>query len=310
VVLKRLAIRNYELRGNPRTKFSKPATIWDAPKGSIAFCSKGRVQNPTGLVRESKASVILVDKTVDLGDLAIEDRAVVVIENAQQLFVQILKKCFPQEVKKAGIHPNSIVDKDAEVHPSVYVGTNCVIGKCRIGADSIIHANVMINDGVSIGRNVIVYPYCLIGYAGFGHVKNSKGELENFPHYGSVIIDDNVEIFPFTNIDRGALGDTRIGRGTKIDHFCHIGHNVVIGNRSIITACTVIAGSAKVGDDVVIAPNCTIRDHICIGNKSFVGMGAVVTRDVPENIVVAGNPAKPFPGPLRRFLRYLFRSRH
>jgi len=293
-VLKALGTRNYEIRGNPQTKFSKPATIGDGQKGSIAFCSSKKIPNAIEVIKKSKASVILVDRTIRIAGLAAKGKAIVAVENPQLTYMRILKKCFPQEVKKREIHPSSIVHKEAKIHPSVYIGPNCIIGECRIGANSIIHANVAIDDGVSIGKHVTIYPYCLIGYTGFGHIRNENGEWENFPHYGGVIIEDNVEVFPFTNIDRGALGDTRIGRGTKIDHFCHIGHNVSIGTNSMIAACTVVAGSARIGDDVYVAPNCTIRDYLHIGDKSFIGMGAVVTRDVPRGIVVVGNPARPF----------------
>jgi len=294
-ILKELKIENYEIKGNLQMEFSKPSTIWESEKGSITFCSKKSVQHPIEVINESQASVILVDKDIDLKDLVLKHKAVVLLENPQDILIKILRKCFPLEVKRGGTHPSAIVDEKADIHPSVYIGPNCIIGKCKIEANSIIHANVIINDCVTIGKNVIIYPSCLIGYDGFGHIKTEDNVLVNFPQYGGVIIEDNVEIFPLTNVDRGTLGTTIIGSGTKVDHYCHIGHNVIIGKNCVITACTVIAGSTKVGDCVWIGINSAIREYTVIGDKAFIGMGSVVTKDVPDNTVVAGNPARPFP---------------
>ncbi|MBI5000811.1 MAG: UDP-3-O-(3-hydroxymyristoyl)glucosamine N-acyltransferase [Euryarchaeota archaeon] len=240
-----------------------------------------RIQNSTKIVNNSKASVILVNKKTGVKSPNATKKAFVVVENPQLAFLRILKRCFPREVKRGGIHPTSVVSDGADIHPSVYIGPNCSIGKCKIKANTIIHSNVLINDNVTIGRNVIVYPYCLIGYEGLGHIENEKGMLENFPHYGGVVLGDYVEVFPFTNIDRGTLGNTRVGRCTKIDHYCHIGHNVTIGKNCIITAGTIIAGSAKIGDGVWISPNSSIRDYVVVGNNAFIGLGAVVMKNVP-----------------------------
>ena len=241
-----------------------------------------------------KASVIIGKIGMNVNGLKLGKRAVVLVGNPRKTYLAILAKCFPITRPKPGIHPSAVVDEQAKIHPTAHIDPRCVIGKCSIGARSIVHGNVNINDGVRIGRNVIIYPGCAIGYDGFGHFENEKGELENFPQYGGVVIEDDVEIFALTNIDRGTLDDTIIGAGTKIDHHCHIGHNVVIGKRCVITACTVIAGSATIGDHAYIGINSSIRDWIAVGKNAFVGMGSVVTKDVPDNAVVLGNPARPY----------------
>lgn len=148
------------------------------------------------------------------------------------------------------------------------------------------------NEICKIGKNVIIHPNVLLGGDGFGYERDEHDELIKFPSIGGIIIEDDVEIFPFTNIDRGTLDNTIIGKGTKIDHYCHIGHNVRIGKRCVITAGVIIAGSVTVGDDVFIGINSSIRDGIKIGKHAMVGMGSVVTKDVGDNWTVYGVPAK------------------
>lgn len=292
-ILKNLNVKRYKLIGDQGIKFSKPATIWDGKKGSISFIARERDKDALKLIRKSKSSVILLSKDIRPRIEKIKGKALVLVNNPKEIYIKILKVCFPVESLRSGVDSSAVIHPNASIHPTVHVGHGCIIGKCKIGANSIIHANVMINDGVSIGKNVLIYPSCLIGYEGFGHIANEKGILENFPNYGGVVIEDNVEIFPFTNVDRGTIDDTIIRAGTKIDHFCHVGHNVVIGRNCIITAFTVIAGSAKVGDGAWIGIHSAIRDGISIGKKAMIGMGAVVTKDVPDNAIVVGNPAKP-----------------
>lgn len=131
-----------------------------------------------------------------------------------------------------------------------------------------------------------------IGNEGFGFEKDDNHQWTRFPHFGKVIIHNNVYIGANTCIDRGTLGDTVIGTGTKIDNLVHIAHNVVIGCNCLIIAQSMIGGSATIGDNVYIAPGCVIRDHINIGNNSFIGMGSLVTKDIPEGQVWMGSPAK------------------
>jgi len=168
------------------------------------------------------------------------------------------------------------------------------VGKCEIGEGTVIHGHVHIyNSNVKIGKNVIIHAGTVIGVDGFGYERNESSKLEYFPSIGGVIIEDDVEIHSNVNVDRGTLGDTLIGRGTKIDKFCHIGHNVVIGKHCVITAHCMLGGSAQIGDYAWIAPCVCIREGgIKIGSHAFVGMAAVVTKDVPDGTMVVGAPAR------------------
>jgi len=160
-----------------------------------------------------------------------------------------------------------------------------------IGAGSVIHSGVHMYDGVRIGRNVMIHSGCVIGSDGFGFERNEAGKWVKFPHIGGVVIEDDVEICALTHVARGALWDTVIGQGTKIDAQCHIGHNVIIGQDCVICAQAMV-GCSSVGHGVWIAPGAILRNKIHIGNGALVGMGSVVTRDVPDKMTVMGVPAR------------------
>ena len=140
------------------------------------------------------------------------------------------------------------------------------------------------------GENVIIGASTIIGGEGFGYAKDGDKWLR-LPHIKKVIIGDDVEIGSNCCIDRGCLTDTIIGNGVKIDNLCHIAHGVKIGDNTIITAGTIIAGSVTIGKNVWIAPNSTIKNGITIGDNAFIGIGSNVIRDVQEGTTVYGNPA-------------------
>ena len=158
-----------------------------------------------------------------------------------------------------------------------------------------IHPTATINwSAVSIGQRVRIGAGARIGFDGFGYEKNEDGVWEHFPHRGRVNIGDDVDIGRNTCIDRGTLGDTEIGDGTKIDNLVHVAHNVKIGRNCMIIALTCIGGGVVIGDDSYVGIGSSIRDQIKIGEGAFIGMGAVVVKDVEENATVVGNPARKF----------------
>jgi UDP-3-O-[3-hydroxymyristoyl] glucosamine N-acyltransferase len=155
-----------------------------------------------------------------------------------------------------------------------------------------VHTTVHIPDWVKLGKNITIHENCTIGTEGFGFEKDDDGKWFHIPHSGGVLIGDDVEIFAGTNVDRGTINDTIIGKGTKIDHHCHIGHNVQIGENCIITAKTVIAGSTKVGSNVWIGPHSTLLDHLVIGDNVYIGAHTNVIESIADNSKVVGNPGK------------------
>ncbi len=159
--------------------------------------------------------------------------------------------------------------------------------------------NNVILDKTIIGNNVVINPGTVIGSEGFGYQRREDKKLEKFPHFGGVIIEDDVEIGSNTSIDRGTLKNTIIRKGSKIDNLVHIAHNVEIGEYCLIIANSMIGGSAKIKKYSWVAPSASILNGIEIGENSTIGMGAVVVKSVPNNQTWAGVPARP----LEEFIR-------
>lgn len=250
-------------------------------------------REPKKYLDNSKASIIIVPKKLQsYSDSFPPKKTIILTDNPMLLFSRIARDLFVK-IPEPGIHNSAYIHPEAIIGQNVHIGAFCYIGKCSIGANTIILNNVTIEDEVSIGENVHIKNGARIGQTGFGFVKNEKGEWEKFPQIGNVIIQDNVEIGANTCIDRGALSSTTIGYGTKIDNLVEIAHNVQIGKNCIITGNVSIAGSCIIGDDVWIGPSVTINNGLKIGSNSFISMGSVIIKNVPPNSDVIGNPAEP-----------------
>ena len=175
----------------------------------------------------------------------------------------------------------------------VAIGHHCYIGKeVVLGDNVIIKNNVVIECPAQIGNNTIIWSGVVIGTDGYGYFKKEDGINYKVPHFGGVIIGKNCEIGANTCIDRGTLADTVIGDNVKIDNLCHIAHNVNIEDNVMITASVVLAGSSTVKEKVYIAPGAIILNQLTVDKNAFVTVGAVAMKNVHENTVVFGNPAR------------------
>lgn len=259
----------------------------------VTFCSKAGADG-LDVIRATKAGVVLCEKSVAADERARGSRTLVIVRAPRESFARLVRALFG-EPRPRGIHPTAVVDPEARISESTYIGPFTYVGKCEIGEGTVIWGHVHIYDAnVSIGRNVTIHSGSIIGTDGFGYVRNANERLELFPSIGGVIIDDDVDIHAQVNVDRGTLGNTIIGTGSKIDKFCHIGHNAVVGKHCVITAHSMLGGGAQIGDYSWIAPCGCIRDGgIRIGKRSVIGMAAVVTKDVPDGATVMGMPARP-----------------
>lgn len=212
--------------------------------------------------------------------------------NSKELFFSIVAQFFYKEERELGIRKSSVVET-AQIGKNVSIGHNCYIGeKVTIHDNVVIKNNVVLEGEVTIGANTIVCSGVIIGSDGYGYFKNEKGESIKVPHLGGVQIGKNVEIGANTCIDRGTLGDTIIEDNVKIDNLCHIAHNVHIQKNVNVIALSMIAGSVILRENSYIAPAAAIMNQLTIGENSIVGLGAVVVKNVKENEVVAGVPAK------------------
>ncbi len=187
----------------------------------------------------------------------------------------------------------AVIDEGAEIADGVEIGAGCYVGKgVRIGAGSRLFANATVHDRCVLGERVILHSGVVIGADGFGY-EFENGRHRKVRQLGTVQIDDDVEIGAGSMVDRGRIGRTRIGAGTKIDNLVQIGHNAVIGKHCILVSGVAIAGSVVVGDYVVMAAGAGIAGHVNVGSKSTLGGRAGVTKDVPEGTSVLGFPALP-----------------
>lgn len=218
---------------------------------------------------------------------------VIMVDNPKFELANIINrfKIVDHSLSSQRIHPTAIISPYAEIDPSVTIGPYCIINKCTICEGSVIESRVTIYDHVYIGKNVHIHSSCEIGEDDFGPLIHDDGSLTMFPQVGSLIIEDDVEVFPFVAIGKGALGPTIVKSGCKIDHCCQIGHNTMIGPNTIVTANCVVAGSTVIGSDCWVGINSAVREHITIGNHVTIGMGSVVTKSFGDSLTIAGNPA-------------------
>jgi UDP-3-O-[3-hydroxymyristoyl] glucosamine N-acyltransferase len=223
-----------------------------------------------------------------------------------------------------GIHSSAIVSDSARLGPNVRVSAHAIVGeRVRIGDESKIGAGCVIGEGVeigsycrldpnvtiyagtTIGSRVVVQAGAVLGSEGFGYVRDAEtGRYEQFPQVGRLVIEDDVEIGANSTVDRGALDETRIRRGTKIDNLVHVGHNVQIGQDVVIAAQTGLSGSAVIEDQVIIGGQVGIADHVRIEQGAIMGaQSGIPTKKVirGKGVVFWGTPARP----IREYLKEL-----
>jgi len=210
--------------------------------------------------------------------------------------------------ERVTIGPCAVIDEDAVIGAGSRIDAGVVVGKgVRIGVDCHIYPRVVIYPGTTLGDRVVVHAGVVLGSDGFGYVRDSTtGAYTQFPQQGTLVIEDDVEIGANTTIDRGALDETRIRRGTKIDNLVHIGHNCDIGEDVILVALTGISGSSSVGRGAVIAGQVGIGDHahvgegVILGGQAGVLSGKTVTNEgLKPGTVLWGTPARPLKQVLR-----------
>ena len=288
-IVELVASENPILKGNRSIVVEKFDSVIKASEISVSFIGQER-KDKVDLVQKTRAGCLILDKPFleQLTDLNPET-LYIGVESPRECFALLMSDLIPSS--KAVIHPTASVHSKAKLGKNTSIGANCVIGECVIAENTVIHPNVTIMDNVWIGSEVVIWPGVVIGGDGFGYLKTKRGVV-NFPHIGGVIIEDSVHIGANTCIDRGALDNTIIKKGAKIDNLVHIAHNVIIGQESYVIANSMIGGSTQIGNRTWIAPNSAVRDGLEIGDDVIVGMGAVVVKNVSDNLIVLGNPAR------------------
>jgi len=277
------------------------ASVDGASQGDLTFAEK-----PSYLAEaeRSQASAILVTNSVESSS-----KVLIRVKDPRVAIAKILPLFFPLEEFPAGIHASAVVD--GEVHPTAHVGPHCVVAggvqigegsvlmggnhigrDSRIGRDVHLHPNVVLYPKSQIGDRVEIHAGTTIGSDGYGYVFDDGRHLK-IQQVGYVVIEDDVEIGANTAIDRGALGATRIGQGTKIDNLVHVAHNVVMGKHCLIMGQVGFAGSTHLSDHVIIASQSGIAGHLKIGAQAMIGAKSGVMRDIEAGATMLGSPAAP-----------------
>jgi UDP-3-O-[3-hydroxymyristoyl] glucosamine N-acyltransferase len=292
--------QEFQVIGSPdHTNFSRILPISDAEDTALVFLDKSD-DGAVAAVEATRSRLVLVRRAwaeSRAAHLAKTGKTFFLVGQPRLVAGLLLGLLHPEEDPvSTGVHATAIVSGNARIHPHASVGPYCVLGACVIGEGSRIGPFVRIGDNVDIGRRVIVREHAFVGSPGFGIVRNeADGTLLRIPHVGGVILEDDVEVFPFANVDRGTLTETRIRRGAKIDHYVHVAHNVVVGEYAIVTASSVLCGSSKIGARTWIGVGTLVKEGVTVGDDATTGLGAVVIRDVAPDTVVAGVPARVLP---------------
>lgn len=282
----------YRLKGDKGVFISACSSIANLKPESISWV-KNKEKFDESLIAALTNIVIVLPEEINISEeMDLKSKALIICENPKAVFFSILKYFFSKNQYPEIIQPSSVVDTES-IGKNVYIGHHCYIGEdVSIGNNVVIENNVSIEGVVSIGHNTRIHSGVVIGSDGFGYYTDSLGLNAKVPHFGGVTIGENVEIGANTCIDRGTLDNTIIGNNVKIDNLCHIAHNVEIEDNCMVIALSMLGGSAKLGKNSYIAPGAMIKNQLTIGQNSLVGMGAVATKDVEDNKVVAGVPAK------------------
>jgi UDP-3-O-[3-hydroxymyristoyl] glucosamine N-acyltransferase len=296
------------LIGDGSIHIERVADIGSAGAGEIAYLEDEKFF-PAG--RSSQASCLIVPEefVASLQDRIVEREfgpALIEVSKPKLAFALVAGLLHPQKRREPFVHPSAVIAETADVDLTVFIGPHVSIGEgtrieagtrveagvvigdhVRVGRDSVLHPGVTLYDNITIGDRVILHAGVVIGADGFGYVRDGEemGSYHKFPQRGTVIIEDDVELGAHTCVDRAALGQTRIGRGTKIDNLVHVGHNCDIGERVVIAAQTGISGSVTIEDDVVIGGQVGFGDHIRVLSGAVIGSKAGV---LPGKIVRPG----------------------
>jgi UDP-3-O-[3-hydroxymyristoyl] glucosamine N-acyltransferase len=284
-------------------EITEVASIEDAGPGSVVFAVD---KEAMAQALASKAGAILANTSMEDAEFPLDPR-VLWVGDARYAFATVGQRLRGRGFQ-AGIHPSAVVGEGVRIGHGTRVGPGVVLEDGVVmGSDCNLMARVVVHAGTVLGDRVVVQAGAVLGSTGFGYARSREtGEYLLFPQQGRLVVEDDVEIGANTTIDRGALGETRIGRGTKIDNLVHIGHNCVIGKNVVIAAQTGISGSSVVEDGAILGGQVGIGEHATVGAGVILGGGAGVLSGKKmrgPGEVFWGRPARP----LKEYLRDLAR---
>jgi UDP-3-O-[3-hydroxymyristoyl] glucosamine N-acyltransferase len=282
-------------------EISGVAPIESAVAGTITF-----IANPkyAPAARKTQASAIIVDESVAAGE-----KPLLRTRNPHFAYARAAELFFHPPQYAPGIHPTAVIDPSARIganasigpyvviEQDVTIGENCTLlahvviyRGVTIGDNFFAHAHVCVREFCQIGNNVLLHNGVVIGTDGFGFAKDDQGNWYKVPQSGKVIIEDDVEIQANSCIDRGSMGETRIGRNTKIDNLTQVGHNCIVRENSLLCAQVGLAGSTEIGRNVILAGQVGVAGHCKIGDGAVITAQSGIPNDVPAASVISGFP--------------------
>jgi UDP-3-O-[3-hydroxymyristoyl] glucosamine N-acyltransferase len=293
-----------QIEGEARLEVSGAAGLDEATLGQITFLANPRY---TPRVKTTRASAIYLGEGVEAGR---NDIVVLRAKDPYLAYTRALRIFHPEPSFESFIHPSAVIDPTAKIDDHVWIGAGAVIGQkveikagvcihpnatiydnAVVGKDSVIHSGVAVREDTQIGERVIIHNNAVIGCDGFGYAKDEQRHWLKIPQTGRVVIEDDVEIGAGTTIDSASVGETRIGRGTKIDNLVQIGHSCTVGEDSLLCAQVGLAGSSHIGNRVVLAGQAGVAGHLTIGDDVVLTAKSATSHDVPDGKVISGIPA-------------------
>ncbi|MGB8951827.1 MAG: UDP-3-O-(3-hydroxymyristoyl)glucosamine N-acyltransferase [Candidatus Aminicenantales bacterium] len=287
--------------GDGETRITGVAGLENAQQGDLVFLTHARFRS---LLENTKASAAIIPSEDKFKRIPVLKSA-----NPYLSFIKAVEFFYTPYRPEPGIHPTAVISPSAKIGNAVSIGAFCSVGddveigartvlfplvtlypRVKIGEDTVLHSLVSIREDTRIENRVLIHNGAVVGSDGFGFQRGPDGRLIKIPQKGTVIIEDDVEVGANTAIDRAALGETIIRRGTKIDNLVQVAHNVNIGENCILAGQTGIAGSTKIGKSVIMGGQVGLTDHITIGDSVIIAAKSGVSKSVPPHSFVAGSP--------------------
>ncbi len=304
-----------EVVGNKDVAVCTVSSIEGGKEGGLAYLSNPKYEE---FLYTTRCSVVLVERSFEPKQSVAA--TLVKVDNVGACVLRLLEMYNAMKPKKTGISPRASISEKATVGENCYVGDfavieagavigdgakiypQCYVGDgVRVGRDTTLYAGVKVYEGCAIGERCIIHAGAVVGADGFGFAPNAHGGFDKIPQLGNVIIEDDVEIGANTCIDRAKTDSTIIHRGVKLDNLIQIGHNVQIGENTVSSAQTGIAGTSKVGRNCFLAGQVGIADHVTIGDRVKIGSKSGIDKNVADDEIRFGYPALPGMGYHRSF---------
>ena len=272
------------IEGDDNVDITSLSGIESARQGDLTFAMD---EDKLGQAEDSQSACVLTTKTSRKST-----KTLIRVTNPKLAFLIAYNAFHEQVSADSFIHPSAAIADSVILGKSIHIDAHVTIeDNVVIGDHCHIHPNVVLHKNVILKNRVVLHSGVVVGSDGFGYVRD-QGQIYKFPQLGTVVIEDDVEIGANTTIDKGSLGCTIIGAGTKIDNLCHIAHNVKIGKNVIMAAQSGIAGSSIIGDNVTMSGQVAVTDNVTVGQNVNIGGQSGIIGDIKDNAAIWGTPAR------------------